>query len=136
MIPKTLLRLGAIGALALTTVAFIGCGDDEDETEADRLGIAAECGADEDCTEAGQVCLMQFAGGYCGVANCQSHDDCPEASACVAHDDGNNYCFRTCTDKAECNENRSVDNEANCSANITFVGDDVGKACVPPSSGS
>ncbi len=109
-----------------------------DGTEADQLGVGAECAVVDDCSqEEGaieQECLPQFKGGYCGVVGCVSNDDCPESSACVAHDDGQNYCFRTCLDKAECNENRDADNEANCSSSVDFTDGDLGfKACVPPS---
>jgi len=121
--------------IPLTAMLFaMGCGDDDDdEPEADRRGVGAECTTGDDCTEETQSCLTQFKGGYCGIDLCIAHEDCPAASACVTHDDGNNYCFRTCTDKAECNENRSVDNESNCVGSVTWVGDDLGKACVPPS---
>ena len=78
--------------------------------------------------------MTQFRGGYCGKVGCTDNLDCPEASACMAHDDGKNYCFRVCKDKVECNENRSVELESNCSSNITFVDKEIeGKACVPPS---
>lgn len=125
----------------LLAVALGGCAEEDDPgTEADRLGVGAQCQNTARCeayaeSEGSDVmlsCLSQFKGGYCGIIDCIDHDDCPEGSACVAHDDGFNYCFRVCADKAECNDNRSVDNEANCSANITWVGEDFGKACVPP----
>ncbi|EDM73880.1 hypothetical protein PPSIR1_24109 [Plesiocystis pacifica SIR-1] len=129
--------LSAFPALALALAASVAislaCSDD-DETEADMLGVGAECAANEDCLEE-QSCLTQFKGGYCGVTDCALDEDCPEGSACVAHTDGTNYCFRICTDKAECNANRDPDNESNCSANITFTDPETGanKACVPPS---
>ena len=108
------------------------CGDDS--TAADRLGIGAQCTESNECdTESGQSCLA-FKGGYCGLADCVHDTDCPDASACIAHTDGTNYCFRTCVDKGECNVNRDVDNEANCSSSVTFVDGTMGrKACVPPS---
>jgi hypothetical protein len=64
-----------------------------------------------------------------------THDaDCPDKSACIMHTDGINYCFRTCVDKPDCNANRDVDNESNCSSSVTFVDGTMGrKACVPPS---
>lgn len=125
-----MVRWGMIALLALG----IGCGDNE---EADVLGVGAECTAADQCDDrTDQECLTNFTGGYCGIRDCVSDDDCPEASACIAHTDGTNYCFRTCLDKPECNENRSVDSESNCSANVTFVDGAQGrKACVPPSSG-
>ena len=123
--------------LILVALLCSACGDD-DGPEADRLGVGAECTSNDDCLQedAGimQECLLNFAGGYCGIEGCTSDADCPEASACIAHTDGINYCFRVCVDKPECNANRSVDNEANCSSNVTFTDGDMGrKACVPPS---
>jgi hypothetical protein len=112
------------------------CGDDG--TEADRLGVGAQCTASDQCEQdpTAQECLTQFAGGYCGIEDCVHDDDCPEASACIAHTDGVNYCFRTCIDKIDCNANRDVENESNCSSSVVFVdGTNGRKACIPPSSG-
>lgn len=126
-------------AVALSTVALsaltAGCGDDDGGdpgTEADRVGVGAECVDDVDCPEP-LLCLKQFKGGYCGLADCAGDADCPSGSACVTHEDNSNYCFRICADKAECNLNRSLENESNCSSNITFVDAGNHKACVPPS---
>jgi hypothetical protein len=119
-------------SMCLAMLAFIGCSDDD----ADSLGVGAQCALSEECdVDNGQACLQTFKGGYCGIEDCTDDLGCPDLSACVMHDDGQNYCFRTCTDKAQCNENRDVDNESNCSANITFVETQEGgvKACVPPS---
>jgi hypothetical protein len=118
------------GLLAL--VCAIGCG-----SNADDLGVGAQCTSNDQCdADTMQVCLMQFAGGYCGIMGCTKDADCPDLSKCVMHTDGVNYCFRTCIDKAECNANRDVANEANCSANVVFVESNPNiKACVPPSSG-
>ena len=127
--------------LWLCAAALVGCGDDDHEVDADALGIGASCTRDEDChdgaPDAGETqdCLTQFKGGYCGLTDCMATSDCPDGSACVRHDDGNNYCFRTCLDKAECNAHRGPDEESNCSSNIDFVGgskSELGKACVPP----
>jgi hypothetical protein len=101
-------------------------------TEADRRGVGAECTKAEDC-QTGQQCLA-FKGGYCGIQNCMADKDCPSGSACVRHTDNVNYCFRTCVEKIDCNRNRAVENESNCSSSITFVeGGKTTKACVPPS---
>lgn len=118
--------------LCLGLLLSFNCSDDSD---ADALGVGAECTSDTECDlETEQSCLLAFKGGYCGIAACLGDADCPEDSACVAHDDGTNYCFRTCSDKAQCNANRSVDLESNCSGNIDFVDNlDNLKACVPPS---
>ena len=141
---RTLLTRTAVPlhGVVLAGALFLGCGDDDDGNAADRLGVGAQCASDDDCLQSredggiSQTCLTQFKGGYCGLEDCLGDVDCPEASACVAHTDGMNYCFRVCNDKAQCNRNRDLENESNCSANITFVdGADGRKACVPPSSG-
>lgn len=121
----------------LMALLCAACGDDG--TEADRLGVGAQCvDVDLDCDEdTDQICLTEFKGGYCGIRDCADDLDCPEGSACIAHDSGTNYCFRVCLDKSECNRHRDVDSEANCSSNVVFTdGADGRKACVPPSSGT
>lgn len=116
---------------ALVAVACGGGG--KVGAEADQLGVGAQCADDDEC-RVGQICLDQFKGGYCGEEGCTRNSDCPEGAACVAHEDGVNYCFRTCTDKSDCNRNRGPEVEANCSSNVTFVaGGTSTKACVPPS---
>ncbi len=129
-------------AFAWVVLAATGCGDDEGQNEADRIGVAADCISDEDCpngyrgqTAVDLTCLLDFKGGYCGIVGCRRDADCPDASACIVHTDGNNYCFHTCDEKVECNVNRARDNEASCSSSVTFIeeGPKI-KACVPPSS--
>jgi len=124
-----MLKLGLIALL----VGALGCGDDG--TEADKLGVGAQCTKNEDCNDdpLPQTCLS-FKGGYCGLSPCAHDTDCPDASACIKHTDNVNYCFRICADKPECNRNRDVANEANCSSSVDFVDGAMGrKACVPPS---
>lgn len=121
----------------------LGCGDDPGGTAADRAGVGAACSASVPCAQVPRgpdlvqlSCLSGFRGGYCGQADCGADADCPDGSACVLHTDGHDYCFRSCSDKTDCNRSRSADNEANCSSNVDFVeSGHVGKACVPPSSG-
>lgn len=134
----------------LTSVSLAACGgrdDGEGDTEADRLGVAAMCDEDADCpkVEVGDEviqlkCLVQFDSGYCAIENCESALDCPEGATCVTHDDGVNYCFRECADKPECNANRDLDSEANCSGSFDYAdpSDSTSglKACIPPSSGT
>lgn len=117
--------------LVFLALALVACGSDN----ADTLGIGAQCTMTKDCnTKLAEVCLTQFKGGYCGLQGCVHDADCPEASACIMHTDGNNYCFRICVDKTDCNANRDPINEANCSSSATFVDGTMGrKACIPPS---
>jgi len=123
--------------LGLSTIA---CGNDNPPyvgTPADLIGVGAQCKTDADClrTEAGvQHCLTEFKGGYCGLKGCTKSADCPAGSGCVTYSTGTTYCFRICTDKSECNLNRTPDIESNCSSNVNFVDGKPGtKACVPPS---
>ncbi len=123
---------------AVGTIVLTACGG-SDQTEADRVGIGASCTDAAICESVEGVeleCLNTFTGGYCGLSGCAGDPDCPEGSACVAHDDGETYCFRLCVDKPDCNANRAEDEEANCVGSITFVDARNGrKACEPPSSG-
>jgi hypothetical protein len=124
-----------IALLAAALAVGWGCGDDD--TEADRLGVGAQCESTDECDpDIDLLCLPQFKGGYCGLSGCEADEDCPEASACVLHEDGETYCFRICSDKPDCNANRDLENEANCSSSVEFVeGANGRKACVPPSGG-
>jgi hypothetical protein len=119
--------LGALAAMAM--LCWSGCGDSANE----QL-IGAECTSSTTCDNEDLTCLNQFAGGYCGAAGCASNADCPKGSICVT-DQGTNFCFLVCTDKTDCNKNRTLANESNCSSNITRVEPSETKACVPPSSG-
>jgi hypothetical protein len=134
------LRYGAFSLVLVTALAGLGtlaasagCGGSS--SEADLLGIGAQCTSTDQCDDTtDQVCLLQFKGGYCGLQGCIHDLDCPEDSACITHDDSVNYCFRICTDKPQCNANRDLENESNCSSSATFVDGAMGrKACVPPS---
>jgi hypothetical protein len=113
-------------------------------SDATSIGIGASCGNDEACTNASSKCLdsttatlsclTNFKGGYCGRKSCTGNKDCASGSACVAHTDGSNYCFLTCSDKSQCNTKRSKDVEANCSSSVTFIDANTStKACIPPS---
>lgn len=119
-------------SIAFWTAAMLGTAGCGDGSEADRKGVGAECAADEDCLDTAPTCL-DFKGGYCGVDDCTVDTDCPSGSGCVTHTDGVNYCFLICDTKANCNANRSVESEANCASNVTWVEAKASKACVPPS---
>ena len=124
-----ILHVSFLLACCLSLILISGCGDD-----ADDFGVGAQCSATSDCAD-GQQCLTQFKGGYCGLTGCKANTDCPDNSACIAHTDGKDYCFRVCTDKVQCNTNRTKDTESNCSSKVTFVsGKKESKVCVPPSS--
>ena len=117
-------------AAVMMVLFSVSCGNDADD---ERIG--AECTSSGQCENEELTCLTQFKGGYCGASACIANADCPELSICVTQGQ-TNYCFRTCEDKAECNKNRSVENESNCSSNITRVEAGTAKVCIPPSSGS
>lgn len=109
-------------------------------SSATQLGVGAACKADTDCGN-NQKCLTEFKGGYCGLKGCAADTDCPAGSACVREtvtQDGGSasttFCFLVCVNKPDCNTNRVVDNEANCSGSAVFVDGGTGrKACIPPS---
>jgi hypothetical protein len=134
---KTILR--SLVSLALCAVMSPACGDGDDDSvglsEAQRHGVGAACDADADCfVDKTQLVCLPFKGGYCGLEGCETSTDCPAGSACIAHDDGKNYCFLVCAEKIECNATRPAEIEANCSSNITLAdGTKDQKACVPPS---
>jgi len=132
-------RFLLIATMLIATMALaVACGDDDDDgaSEAQQKGVGDACDSNSDCAETAPECLTQFRAGYCGISDCTADEDCPQGSACVAHDDGNNYCFLICGDKPDCNYFRPDDAESNCSSNIDFVDAQPGsKACVPPSSG-
>ena len=127
-------------SLAVCVAMLPACGSDDDDdapplTQAQLHGVGAACDANDDCFvgETKLECLA-FKGGYCGLEGCETSEDCPAGSGCVAHDDGKNYCFLLCTEKPQCNATRPVDIESNCVANVTFAdGGKDHKACVPPS---
>jgi hypothetical protein len=127
------MRITSINVFAIWVVLVGGACSGDNGAEADKLGVGAGCSQNDDCQKE-QRCL-DFKGGYCGIEGCSQNKDCPEGSVCVAHDDGNAYCFRTCVEKIDCNRNRSAEFEANCSSNVDFA--EAGtktKVCVPPSS--
>lgn len=141
-----MIKLRYLLVVSLFAFGLAACGDGSGETLADELGVASECEQFSDCPVVlleGEVmqlsCLREYKGGYCGIADCGADRECPEGSICVAHTDGENYCFRACDHKSECNANRSPESEANCSANFEWAEpseDDGRKACIPSSSGS
>jgi len=124
------IMIRAVCSSLLFLALFIATGCSSDAV---TRGVGSECTTDTDCTEEGQVCLS-FKGGYCGISGCTANAGCPSGSACVTHTDSTNYCFLQCTEKVDCNVNRTTENESNCSSNITWVeSETTGKACVPPS---
>lgn len=116
--------------LAVPAALAMACGN-----PADQAGIGGKCAAEADCPKVGDKqlkCLTGFKGGYCGLEGCTADSDCVTGSACVKVA-AVNYCFRECTDKPECNVNRTVDIESNCVGNADHVGASTSKVCVPPS---
>ncbi len=106
------------------------------ENDANEQLIGGECAVVDDCDDGDDdtpalECLTNFKGGYCGRAACVASEDCPDGSLCAVLE-GANYCFLVCTDKVQCNKNRGVENESNCSANISSVEGGEEKLCIPP----
>ena len=111
-----------------------GCGDDG--TEADQQLIGGECTTVEDCDDDDSStpaleCILDFKGGYCGREGCTESSDCPDGSLCSNYETGN-YCFLVCIVKAECNRNRLLENESNCSSSVDPVEGGEDKLCIPP----
>jgi len=143
----SLITAGAVLLFLILSTPSCGSGlcNGTEGSDANSIGVGATCSSDDSCKNAASKCLDSsasttlsclgnFKGGYCGRNNCTGNKDCPTGSACVAHTDGGKYCFLTCSDKSQCNTNRSKDVEANCSSNVTFVeANTSAKACVPPS---
>jgi hypothetical protein len=120
---------------AFVVLAIGACGSSQ--SEAIKRGVGSACAMNSDCTEKGQVCLLEFKGGYCGVAGCTHDSECPGGSACVTADNGSNYCFLICVEKPDCNPLRTVDDESNCTSSLAFVDGTMGrKVCNPPSAGT
>lgn len=126
-----------MGWTLVCLIAIAGCGGGSGGgTPADQIGVGAECTADNQCLQTDTIvqhCLTEFKGGYCGLKGCTKNADCPFGSLCVT-EGATNYCFRECTDKSECNLNRSAANASNCSSSTTLVEPKTGaKVCLPPS---
>jgi hypothetical protein len=123
--------------LCALVVVVLVCGCGGGQSEAIKRGVGSECNASLMCTESGQVCLTEFAGGYCGVSGCTHDSECPGGSACVTDDNQTNYCFLICVDKVDCNPKRSAANESSCVSSLTFVDGTMNrKVCRPPLSGT
>jgi hypothetical protein len=121
---------------ALVVIAVL-CSCGGGTSEAIKRGVGSECNADLVCSEPDQICLNEFKGGYCGKSGCLHDTECPAGSACVTADNQTNYCFLICVDKPDCNPRRSLENESNCTASLTFIdGANSRKVCNPPLSGT
>lgn len=129
------MKARAMIALCCVSIAVLGMSCGDDESEAEDVGIAGNCAQTTDCPKIGDIqlaCLTVFKGGYCGTSGCTADTECPSGSACVTVNSVN-YCFLVCTEKTDCNSNRTLENEANCVGNATHVGTSTAKVCVPPS---
>ncbi|MFH1436938.1 MAG: hypothetical protein ABIJ56_14615 [Pseudomonadota bacterium] len=130
---KAIRLILCIAVLAWSAACDNGGGGSE---AGDQL-IGAECTGVENCDDddpdtPALECVTGFKGGYCGRAGCTASLECPEGSLCAVVD-GSNYCFLVCTEKFQCNEHRTLENESNCSSNIDPVEGGEEKLCIPPS---
>ena len=134
---RGLRALIATGTLTMLATLGSGCGDDNDGpmlSPAQQSGVGTACQDSAHCAQQPvPLTCLAFKGGYCGLEGCSRHEDCPPGSACVAHEDGKNYCFLICTDKPQCNPTRPLDATSNCVSSVNLVGGGNYKACVPPS---
>lgn len=66
----------------------------------------APCTEDSDCVEPNTLCLRDgFPGGYCTIMFCGTFGDpCGTGGACAPLPGRGPFCFRTCTDDADCRE--------------------------------
>ena len=134
---KKLKSVFCLAVALMLVVGLVGC-DDDDGSAADRLYVGGVCQSDDECNDEEDDtpeldCLDEFKGGYCGLADCEASDECPEGSLC-ADLDGDTYCFLVCVEKIDCNLNRPIEDElSNCSSNIDPVEGGTEKLCIPPS---
>lgn len=131
---KTIFQVFLCALTAFCLLGAVGCGDEG--SEADKQLIGGECTQAEDCDDGDPdtpelECILDFKGGYCGRKGCTASSECPEGSLCADLGTGY-YCFLVCIDKGECNRNRTIENESNCSSNIDPVEGGEEKLCIPP----
>lgn len=132
--------LSLLATAILLTWMLSSCSDDAPKV--DQIGIGGQCTLKDDCNQEldSLDCITTFKGGYCGRQACANNSECPTGSVCV-NEEGVSYCFRTCAEKPECNANRDLDNEANCSGSFSLMEStdtmpsNQPKVCIPPSSG-
>jgi hypothetical protein len=133
--------LSCVLLVGFSALAGAGCGDDDADgsgNAAVRRGVGAACDDDSDCKN-DTVCLTEFKGGMCGIADCTASSQCPNGSVCVADPDfARNFCLLVCDAKSDCNVHRPVADEANCSSTLNEIesadggaGNDP-KVCRPP----
>jgi hypothetical protein len=130
---KSIRDLPLCMVLAVSLIAGTACGGDDanDQLIGAVCAVANDCDDDNDDTDPLE-CITTFKGGYCGKTGCAASSDCPEGSLCVTYEQAN-YCFLVCTDKSQCNQNRPVESESNCSSNVDPIEGGEEKVCVPPS---
>jgi len=130
-------------ALAGATAALGACQYGFTPILADDAGIGELCETNDDCPKStvfGQkvqlICLTNFSGGYCAIADCTTGLQCPSGSICIAHD-SKNVCLRSCESDDDCNANRA-NHEARCTPDFQYAHESAGPegfaACLPPSS--
>lgn len=92
-------------------------------------GIGASCARDEDCAT-GYSCSPGYDGGYCGLDDCETSDDCPSDSACILTSAGTT-CAKRCSTQSDCSFCR-YDDFVSCSDDAEFVvAADATSVCLP-----
>jgi hypothetical protein len=100
-----------------------------------KVCVPGDCGVGASCTEDAHCdpdleCLDDLNGGYCGMRDCASNAECPQASVCVTIDD-TNVCVRTCDVQSDCGFCRHPDFAATCTTDVTYVEGASVQVCVP-----
>ncbi|HTM46929.1 MAG TPA: hypothetical protein VL137_18360 [Polyangiaceae bacterium] len=127
-----------LGSGLIIGCVLLACSSGGGGNAAVQRGVGAACSTNADCPEMGQRCLTNFKGGMCGIADCTHSSQCPTGSVCVADPDfSRNFCLLVCSDKPDCNINRPVTYESNCTSTLNAIDHtDAGadpKVCRPPS---
>lgn len=86
--------------MLFTSLAALGCGDDDYGPYGPYTIVGAECRADIDC-EPGADCLRSgdFPGGTCSLP-CNTHLDCTPGTACIDTQGG--VCLVACANDSYC----------------------------------
>lgn len=99
---------------------------------ANAWGVGAKCRAAASCSSEGQT-YRNFNGSYCGVSGCTANAIARKAPSASRTPTAPTLLSPFCNDKPDSNGNRTVENEANGVATVTFIEPaTTGKVCALP----